>query len=766
MERAAGSSSGGRGKGRATEPTFEYYDIEEADTFSFGETTIRGFYKNVTFSDCMRQDTSFNCCTFINVIFENCTFKDTNFLNLYLKDVSFIGIEFHENTWMNDRLEQVTVTIENLKSVFPKQSQVGCSVPFEVIDAEFLQMQLALTDDTYIQLDEDLARRLQFEDDSQPVPHVPEDGGPVVGKKAHNGPDAAIVTGYDKHGFAIVEHPSFPSWLPTTVETVDISGGIPTTRTEGHSAAIMRNMMRKEKEAQSAETVILSEQSTRLLQQEDSQPAPHVPNVNDTGEQADEPGTGEGCLKWTHPSGPAVGQKAHSGYDAGVVTGYDRYGFPQVEHPSFPSWLPTTVETVDISGGITATKTAAGRSAAIMRDTIYEKEANEVVAPDTFTAHQQLLEIDILSSSTIDEATPPHVRCAMEMRRVRDAARGLADQSTDDSSSSSADKNGTGNCKVVDATSPNRQLATNSSRDKQAAAKLQNIAARIQSTEEIARIAVWNNATVTAAGATNERPARETSPATNVFTRSAEEIAAVTKKEHASTVREVSAAMLQTPARIQSADEAACIDAWNNATLAAARATDERRARERTSATASFTSSAADIQAITKRENAGSIQKVDTNSHDLIDISACSNPGQPRRAAPVTKSRTSAYVTTEMTSRTKSKVGGPEPVRSLHAAPEVETPMNAPSVTDPFDDGTKSARRVFRLAGSSDNTPRIFNSSSGSATVSHATQAEDTPEYATVAGGGFGSDGGVRLPGCPFFKSDIVWDAEEDLIEL
>ncbi|KAK5728955.1 hypothetical protein LTR15_002096 [Elasticomyces elasticus] len=92
--------------------------------------------------------------------------------------------------------------------------------------------------------------------------------------------------------------------------------------------------------------------------------------------------------------------------------------------------------------------------------------------------------------------------------------------------------------------------------------------------------------------------------------------------------------------------------------------------------------------------------------------------------------------------------------------------MNAPSVSDLFGDGTKSARRVFRLAGSSDNTPRIFNSSSGSATVSHATQAEDTPEYATVAGGGFGSDGGVRLPGCPLFKSDIVWDAEEDLIEL
>ncbi|KAK4955822.1 hypothetical protein LTR10_006761 [Elasticomyces elasticus] len=692
MEGAAGPSSG-NGKGRATDPVIEWYDIEESDTFNYGKEQTSGFYRNVKFSDCVRQDTTFNNCTMINVTFDNCNFKDTLFANVYLKDVEFHGCEFDRHTWMNDRLEQHIVTQDDLETVFLRASKIGDGVPFEVSDAGFLQIQLALTDDPHIEPDEVLARRLQ--------------------------------------------------------------------------------------------------------QEEDSQPAPHVPNVNDTGEQADEPGTGEGCLKWTHPSGPAVGQKAHSGYDAGVVTGYDRYGFPQVEHPSFPSWLPTTVETVDISGGITATKTAAGRSAAIMRDTIYEKEANEVVAPDTFTAHQQLLEIDILSSSTIDEATPPHVRCAMEKRRVRDAAKALADQSTDDSSSSSADKNGTGNCKVVDATSPNRQLATNSSsslkqhdgkvrsgeapkaipsrhfrlgyqerRDKQAAAKLQNTAARIQSTEEIARIAAWNNATVTAAGATNERPARETSPATNVFTRSAEEIAAVTNKEHASTVREVSAAMLQTPARIQSADEAACVDAWNNATLAAARATDERRAQERTSATVLFTRSAAAIPAIIKRENVGSIQKVDANSHELIDISAFSNPGQPRRAAPVTKPRTSAYVTTEMTSRTKSKVGGPEPVRSLHAAPEVETPINAPSVSDLFGDGTKSARRVFRLAGSSDNTPRIFNSSSGSATVSHATQAEDTPEYAMVAGGGFGSDGGVRLPGCPLFKSDIVWDAEEDLIEL
>ncbi|KAK5674890.1 hypothetical protein LTS10_012302 [Elasticomyces elasticus] len=111
-----------------------------------------------------------------------------------------------------------------------------------------------------------------------------------------------------------------------------------------------------------------------------------------------------------------------------------------------------------------------------------------------------------------------------------------------------------------------------------------------------------------------------------------------------------------------------------------------------------------------------------------------------------------------MASRTKSKVGVPEPVRSSHAAPVGHTVTSAPSVTDLFGDGTKSARRVFRLAGSSDNTPRIFNSSSGSAAVSHATQAEDTPEYATVARGGFGSDGGVRLPGSPLFKTGVLWD--------
>ncbi|KAK5674891.1 hypothetical protein LTS10_012303 [Elasticomyces elasticus] len=399
MAVAAGpSSGGGKGKGRAIEPAFEYYDIEESDTFAFGEKTVCGFYKNVTFNDCIRQDTNFNCCTFINVTFENCTFKDTNFLNLYLRDVSFTGIEFDENTWMNDRLEHGTVTVENFKTIFPKQSQVGCIVPFEVIDADFLQMQLALTDDSYIQLDEDLARRLQFEEDSQPVPHVPEDGGPAVGKKAHNGQDAAIVTGYDKHGFATVEHPSFPSWLPTTVETVDISGGIPTTRTEGHSAAIMRNMMHKEKEAGS------------------------------------------------------------------------------VNRP---------------------TKTAA--------------------------SDQQPTAVDFSSSSTTDEALPPHLRCAMAKRRVRDAARALSDQSTVDSSSSSAENYSAGNSELVNnvnAASLTQQLDTNNGsalkqhngkvrsgeepktipsrhfrlgyqerRDKLAATKPQDSAARIQSEEEVTRIA-------------------------------------------------------------------------------------------------------------------------------------------------------------------------------------------------------------------------------------------------------------------------------------
>ncbi|KAK4900208.1 hypothetical protein LTR27_002432 [Elasticomyces elasticus] len=622
MAVAAGPSSG-KGKSKATDPVIEWYDIEESDTFNYGKEQTSGFYRDVKFSDCVRQDTTFNNCTMVNVTFENCNFNDTLFANVYLKDVEFHGCEFDRHTWMNDRLEQHIVTKDDLEIIFLRASKIGAGIPFEVIDAGFLQMQLALTDDPHIEPDEVLARRLQEE--------------------------------------------------------------------------------------------------------EDSQPAPHVPDVNDTGEQDDEPSTREGCLKWTHHSGPAVGQKAHSGYNAGVVTGHDKYGFPQVEHPSFPSWLPTTVETIDISGGITATKTTAGRSAAIMRNTIYEKEANEVVAPDTFTAHQQ---IDIPSSSATDEALPPHARAAIAKRRVRDATRALGDQSSVDSSSSSAENHGIGNSRLVNnsaAPSLTRQLDTNSgSSFKQHDGKVRSGKAAKTSPSRHFRLGY------------QERREKEAA----------------------------SAAMLQAPARIQSADEVARIDAWNNATLAAARAADERQARERTSATIPFTRSAAEIAAITKRRNAGSIPKVDTNSHELIDISAFSNPGHPQGTAPVVKPPTSKYVTTEMARRTKRKLGVPEPVRSLHAAPKVDTPMNAPSVTDLFGDGTKSARRVFRLAGSSDNTPRIFNSSSGSATVSHATQAEDTPEYATVAGGGFGSDGGVRLPESPLFKTGVLWDGDENLIEL
>ncbi|KAK5720535.1 hypothetical protein LTR17_014936 [Elasticomyces elasticus] len=588
MAVAAGPSSG-KGKSKATDPVIEWYDIEESDHYVIGKQQTTGFYRSVKFSECVLQDTTFNNCTMINVTFENCNFKDALFANVYLKDVEFHGCEFDRHTWMNDRLEQHIVTKDDLEIIFLRASKIGAGIPFEVIDAGFLQMQLALTDDPHIEPDEVLARRLQQEEESQPIQHVPVDGGPVVGKKAHNGHDAAIVTGYDKHGFATVEHPSFPSWLPSAVETVDISGGIPTTRTEGFSAAIMRNMMHKEKEAQCAETVTLSEQSTS------------------------------------------------------------------------------------------------------------------------------------------DEALPPHLRCVVAKRRVRDAAKALGDQSIVDSSNSSAESHGTGNSRLVNnvaAPSLTRQVDTNSGsalkqhdgkvrggenpktipsrhfrlgyqerRDKLAATKPHNSAARVQSTEEVARIAAWNNATVAAAPTTDQHHPCETPSATVFSTRSAREIAATTKKE-----------------------------------------------------------------------NAGSIQKFDTNSHEPMNISGFSNPGQPRRAAPVAKSRTIKYVTTEMASRTKSKVGAPEPVRSLHAAPKVDTPINSPSVTDLFGDGTKSARRVFRLAGGSDDTPRIFNSSSGSATISHATQAEDTPEYATVAGGGFGSDGGVRLPGSPLFKTG--WDGDENLIEL
>ncbi|KAK0934415.1 hypothetical protein LTR29_014006 [Friedmanniomyces endolithicus] len=225
----------GKGKARATEPAIEYYDIHFKLTSGFEEKNTVGFYKNVKFNGCVLEDASFQYCTFVNVTFDNCNFEKTLFANVYLKDVQFTECNFNGNTWMYDRLESRKIGPGNLSELFPTKSKSGSGVPSECLDAGFLQMQLALTDGSYVQLDETLAKQLQDEENSKPqaLSKVPDlkiesgvasgghdrqtwtkgisRGGPAIGERAHLGYDAGIVTGFDENGYPLVENPYFPS---------------------------------------------------------------------------------------------------------------------------------------------------------------------------------------------------------------------------------------------------------------------------------------------------------------------------------------------------------------------------------------------------------------------------------------------------------------------------------------------------------------------------------------------------------------------------
>ncbi|KAK0794957.1 hypothetical protein LTR38_009055 [Friedmanniomyces endolithicus] len=220
----------GKGKARAAEPAIEHYDIEVSLTSGFEEKNTVGFYKNVKFNECVLEDASFQYCTFVNVCFDKCNFEKTLFANVYLKDVQFTGCNFNGNTWMYDRLESRKIGPGNLSELFPTKSKTGSGVPSECLDAGFLQMQLALTDGSYVQLDETLAKQLQDEENSKPhaLSQAPDSkiesgvasdgndrqtrkyeisrGGPAIGERAHLGYDAGIVTGFDENGARAGSH--------------------------------------------------------------------------------------------------------------------------------------------------------------------------------------------------------------------------------------------------------------------------------------------------------------------------------------------------------------------------------------------------------------------------------------------------------------------------------------------------------------------------------------------------------------------------------
>ncbi|KAK0277261.1 hypothetical protein LTR54_016292 [Friedmanniomyces endolithicus] len=234
-ERNFGMKWKGKGKARAAEPAIEHYDIEASLTSGFEEKNTVGFYKNVKFNECVLDDASFQYCTLIDVTFEDCNFEKTVFANIHLKDMHFVDCNFLGNTWMYDRLESCKIGPSNLSELFPTKSKMGSGVPSECLDAGFLQTQLALTDGSYIQLDETLAKQLQDEENSKPhaLSQTPDSksesggasdgnerqswkyeisrGGPAIGERAHLGHDAGIVTGFDENGYPLVENPYFLS---------------------------------------------------------------------------------------------------------------------------------------------------------------------------------------------------------------------------------------------------------------------------------------------------------------------------------------------------------------------------------------------------------------------------------------------------------------------------------------------------------------------------------------------------------------------------
>ncbi|KAK0787257.1 hypothetical protein LTR91_008702 [Friedmanniomyces endolithicus] len=244
----------GKRKARATEPAIEYYDMKFSLTSGFEEKNTVGFYKNVKFNECVLEDASFQYCTFVNVTFDDCKFEKTLFANVYLKDVHFVDCKFLGHAWMYDRLESRKIGPGIMSELFPTKSKMGSGVPSECLDAGSLQMQLAVTDGSYVQFDKVLAPRLQDEENSKPSLSEPSNsrprsgvarggddrqtwkyeiskGGPATGERAHLGFDAGIVTGYDEHGYPLVENPYFPS--ETSIDSAAAHGQDPSALLEG-----------------------------------------------------------------------------------------------------------------------------------------------------------------------------------------------------------------------------------------------------------------------------------------------------------------------------------------------------------------------------------------------------------------------------------------------------------------------------------------------------------------------------------------------------
>ncbi|KAK1064301.1 hypothetical protein LTR74_008778 [Friedmanniomyces endolithicus] len=154
----------------------------------------------------------------------------------------------------------------------------------------------------------------------------------------------------------------------------------------------------------------------QLQNEENSKPyaLSHAPDLR-TGVEG--VGDGSGRQTWTHGTsqgGPAIGERAHLGFDAGIVTGFDENGYPLVENPYFPS--ETSIErALADAASISSASNATAQHPPPPRQLVRVSHAAESTAPAAPPA-------PIPATPQPPKARIPHFKLACEERREREAA--------------------------------------------------------------------------------------------------------------------------------------------------------------------------------------------------------------------------------------------------------------------------------------------------------------------------------------------------------
>ncbi|KAI7377792.1 hypothetical protein KC336_g19495 [Hortaea werneckii] len=176
-----------------------------------GASKVTGWFIDVTFEDCLLDNSNITGCRMTNVNFRGCTFKDATWAELRLDDVDFEDCVFENHLWRCRSLSE-----KCFEGDFLQETSLGEDIPLEIDAAFWVKEQQYAFIAASEGGDAALARYIRAEEEAEHDRKLATQSSTKEGASSWPMPDARAC---QDEGFQAADAARRAAWVPSPMNT-------------------------------------------------------------------------------------------------------------------------------------------------------------------------------------------------------------------------------------------------------------------------------------------------------------------------------------------------------------------------------------------------------------------------------------------------------------------------------------------------------------------------------------------------------------------